>query len=216
MFQSEIQPMARSIKDRKRAPLTKERRNIPTPVDLASTTYIETSPKAPAPRLGPARTASAQLFTPPRVRPESPFLTGKEGEAKEKQRRGSVYVRHFGIQPNGQPCRNWSNEECGIFPGSGHRSQLGLFTKDRAVEYKSRATMQRDKNANYRSPVALPQKYTKPVTASQEIGWDLALAEWHDHQHFPRMRCHLTKADQDLNKNNVREHMILRRYGMKC
>jgi len=76
--------------------------------------------------------------------------------------------------------------------------------------------MQTDMNQNYRSPVSLPQKYTKPVTSAQEVGWDLPEAEWHDNQHFPRMRCHLTKADQDLNLNNVRDHMILRRVGMKC
>ena len=132
------------------------------------------------------------------------------------KRRGSTYSRNFGVRPDGTQTRNWSNEEFGIFPGSGQTSQLKQLSKKNAREYTSVSQLLHDRKANHLTRYPLPMRYTKPVTSAQEVGWDLHLAEWHDNQHFPCIRGPNTAFDSDIIKGHVKEQMVLRRVGMKC
>jgi len=50
---------------------------------------------------------------------------------------------------------------------------MWCFTRSKAVEYTSLKILNRERTANCRSSIPLAEKYTKPVTAAQEIGWDL-------------------------------------------
>lgn len=227
LLQSQVQCVSRVLRDHNRAPPPKYREagsSSPAPKEPmpeAATTFVVPDPRSPTPPLGKGRAGGLQLMVPPRkFKPVGPPLRSQSQASDTSSQQGGgthVYERHYGTQRNGEPCRNWPNEEYGIFPGSGHSiGALSNFTTKKAREHTSLRILQRDKNQNNRSTIPLPEKYTKPVTSAQEVGWDLRHAEWHDNQQFPRMRCYFTAYDQDLKKGGVQDELVLRRMGMKC
>lgn len=137
--------------------------------------------------------------------PQSPLRHGETDEADV------VYVRHYGT------TRNWVNEESGIFEGTAASSgTIKQQSTPWAKEFSSSAHLWRERGAHQRTDVPVNERYKKPLTESQIVGWDLSTAEWHDNQQFPKQRCHLTKAWHDLKIGNVDNTMMRRCKGMKC
>lgn len=220
--QSTVQCFSRTLRDHNRAPLPPHRQpgNITPGLESteppeSATTFVQPHPQSPSPPLGKTRRPGSGL----RLRSQSsqelrPSWDTWDSESEPEQ---MVYARHYGTRADGSATRNWPNEEFGIFPGSGQSSgALKNYSTKKAREYTSLSTLMRDKLVNHRSTISLPEKYRKPVTEAQRVGWDLAEAEWHDNQQFPRMRCYFTAYDQDLKKGGVQDQLVLRRLGMKC
>lgn len=122
-----------------------------------------------------------------------------------------VYVRHYGN------TRNWPNMETGIFEGTGSTvGTIGSIATPLAKEYNSSSYYKSQKNTHQRTIVPLNQRFRKPLTAAQEIGWDLSTAEWHDNQNFSKQRCQLTRQQHDMKKGNIDTTMMRRCKGMKA
>jgi len=123
----------------------------------------------------------------------------------------TVYVRHYGS------TRNWPNMETGIFEGSAASSgTIGSVAKPTAAEFGSSARLLGQRAVHCRSDLPLNQKYSKPVTEAQIVGWDLSTAEWHDNQQFPRQRSSFVRQWHDLKKGAVAEHLVRRCKGLKA
>lgn len=227
--QSGLQCVSRVMRDHNRGPRDGPKmRSADKILDEKPSTFIQQHPKSPSPALGKGevgghqllcrspsslRASSANKMRSSSVNSDAPGANGSEKGSDE----GVVYARNYGVQKDGSKTRNWQNEEFGIFPGCGHSTgALHRSTKKAAREYTSSSILQSDKRTHCRSPVPLPDKYTKPVTEAQVVGWNLRQAEWHDNQQFPRMRCYFTAYDQDLKKGGVQDQLVLRRLGMKC
>jgi len=221
--QSQVQCVSRVLRDHNRAPGRKSRlgRGTPgleseNPTPTPSTTFVEADPRSPAPTLGKGKLGGLQLMVPPRSDSRTSLTASRAGATEET---GHVYTRHYGSKQQGGKIAkgNWKNEEFGIFPGSGHTTgSIGSIATKKAREHTSLHTLLRDRATHARSTIPLPEKYNKPMTSAQEVGWDLAQAEWHDNQQFPKMRCYFTAYNQDLKTGGVQDQLVLRRVGMKC
>lgn len=223
--QSQVQCVSRVMRDHNRSPVPAYRKPgcmspgvAATPAPGPQTTFIKPDPRAPTPPLGKGKPGGLQLMVPPRSQSQADRHPEQEAERNNVMAsEPHVYTRHYGSRTDGTETRNWPNQEYGIFPGSGHSTgALHNVTTKKAREYTSLKTLLRDKSTHCRSTVPLPDKYTKPVTSAQEVGWDLPQAEWHDNQQFPKMRCYFTAYDQNLKVGGVQDQLVLRRMGMKC
>jgi len=233
--QSTVQCFSRVLRDHNRKKRDKERGGFRThsALDKAvdsepNSTFVKPHQLATSPLLGKGKEGGSQLITsysrasdPSLARSQSACEESSQRDPEGQQGASTVFVRHFGHRKDPTGTRdwaNWKNEETGIFPGAGHtQGNISTLTKgNKAREHTSLQHLLRDKITHQRSNIPLPEKYNKPVTSAQEVGWDLRDAEWHDHQQFPRMRCYFTAYDQRLKDGGIQDQLVMRRLGMKC